>query len=316
VTYDYGKYSGISYPRPVEDIRDVLDAGKSSYTYMLVTPRSNFLDVVQVDDDLSYYGILDFPEQLRNVDTKIVAGGGTRAGEYYAYSKPSIAWMDSVRRNDFASIVEIPQADLVEKIAVSAALDGGAAPTATVTFWAMVGSVWTPTGDVVVLDPTNSNLFVIDTHGLRLAISVTETGGATTAGVTYGLITNVPRTVVYTSPVNTSVVGQTTLGGDVLTDATVFFNQADILREVLLTEGLVTHRCRIAEVVSETSVRLVNSYDNSTPSFAGGTGLSWYIGVPTRTATGTVVGGTPAATEKTAEGNYIVPWPLRVTLFD
>ncbi len=224
--------------------------------------------------------------------------------------------MDSIRRDAFSSISEIPQSELVEKVVVSGALTGGTSPTLEVTFYAWTGMSWTPTGDTATLDPSGSNVFVVDTFGARLGISVTETGAPSSAGVVFGLIAAEARTVIYTSPVSTSLTGATNAGTNEFTDANVFFHEGDILREILVTIGLVTHRYRITGLVDEHTVEVIDVETGSAPSFTANSGLDWYIGLPTRTTTGVVVGGVPADVVKTVAGNYIVPWPIQMLLTD
>jgi hypothetical protein len=322
VTYDYTSYPDLSFPRPEDDIRDVLDAGKSSYTYMLVVPRSQFTDVVAVEDTLAFLGIAAFPasapggDLMKEEDYVITAGGGSVVGEYYAYSRPGVAWMDVVRSDEFASITELPGAELTEQVSVSAVLTGGTSPTLTVTWWAWTGASWVLTGDVSVLNPAVSNTDVVDTNGMRMAVAVVAAGGPSTAGVAFGFITNEPRTMIYTLPTVTSITGVTTVATNTFSDANVFFNDADILREILVTIGLVTYRYRIATVTDEHTVTVLDSIAGTTPVFAAHTDLEWHLGRPLRTTTPIVVGGVPADVTKAVAGNYIVPWPLQMTVQD
>jgi len=318
VSYDYGSYPDLAYPRPEEDIRDVLDAGKPSYTFMLVVPRSKFRDRVQVVDSVEFFGVLNYTDSMQEVDWRVSAGGGSIAGEHYAYSQPAVAWMDSVRRAEFSSITEIPQASEVDKVVVSSALEGGTSPTLTVTFWAWTGMMWVPTGDVEVLDPAGSDLFILDTVGNRIAISVSETGtaDADSAGVSFGLIADVPRTVVFVSPTLSSSTGAYIDSTNQFQDTNFFFNVADVLRELIVKVGFTEYRYRITALVDEHTVEVVEAYPGTTPSFVGTTDLEWYIGRPTRTTTPTVCGGVPSDVVKTTPDNYIVPWPVHMMLKD
>jgi hypothetical protein len=172
------------------------------------------------------------------------------------------------------------------------------------------------TGDVSVLNPAVSNTDTVDTNGMRMAVQVVAAGTPSTAGVAYGFITNEPRTMIYTLPTLTSITGATTVATNTFSDVNVFFNDADILREILVTVGLVTYRYRIATVTDENTVTVLDSFDGSTPVFAAGTDLEWHLGRPLRTTTPIIAGGVPADVTKSVAGNYIVPWPVQMTVQD
>lgn len=314
VTYDFSSYPDLRYPRPESDIRDVLDAGKPAHTYMFVGPRSTFTDRVRVADEMDMYGILDVgPDVMKEEDFMLQAGDGATCGSFYAYSGPQTAELGVVRPADFATEYEIPGAEDADEITVRACLTGGTAPSLEVTFYAWDGASWVLTGDVEDIDASTPS-FTLSTGGLRMAITVVASGAPATAGVAWGVIHDPPTVVAHDAPTLSSETGVTTDATATFSDANFEFTTFDVLRDIYVEIDSVWQAYRIVALTDENTVEVVDAITGVAPTFAAGTGLSWWLGTPRATATSIVAGGVTSQVEKTDPANYIVPWPVGMLL--
>lgn len=73
-------------------------------------------------------------------------------------------------------------------VAVSATVTGGTDPVVTVTvyFWNPISSTFELSGDVFTLDPSASNVRVLDPNGLTLGLTATSTGSPTSFSLAVG----------------------------------------------------------------------------------------------------------------------------------
>jgi hypothetical protein len=317
VSYSYTQFPDVPYPRPQLDLQEVLLDGKSAYTYLIVDAGAAFSDEVQVNGDLQVYGssgMSTTDDVFVHEEPLLTIGGGWNIGDYYYYSNPETAWFDVVREHEFGVVTEILGASTMETVNFAGVFTGGTDPTVDVDLYAWNGVAWQPTGTSFTLDSAGTNFFSETVSGRRLAIDCTATGGPDQVGVNYGYIASQPDCIRGTEPAVTSITGSVAAATDEFTDANFSFNTSDILREIIAKVAGIYTRYRISSIISDTTVALVDVVAGTAPSFTVETDIEWTLGPPRQTATSVSIGGSNPIVVKTVPGNYIVSWPVLVTL--
>lgn len=313
VRYSYTDYPDIEYPRSQRDIRDVLLEGKSAYTYLLLNAQGSLEDEVGVsDDELLIVGkpALDV-DGMAEVDGAFAIGDGTAVGTYYTYSGPQAPWYTTVRKDEFGTVTALPDSGSVGTLVFMYTNTLGATTSVDVELFSLVGGAFVPTGTSFTLDQGVSNIVTVPTSGQSFGVRVTSTASAEEVeGVSVGYIADTPSVLPRVAEVP---------GGslDIVADSALFdvtLNAFDYRREVVISTQGTLRRFRIDDILGTDRATLIDVNTGEPPLLEPEAGVPYYFSAPRTSWTNVAVGGAAPDVTKTDPGNYIVSWPVSVTL--
>lgn len=308
LSYDITQYA-VPYLRSQADVRDVLLAGKSAYTYLYLEAAATIADQLAISDGVDI-GLTTYT-QLVNANPGIVAG--TPLGAYHYHAGSAFAWVDIVRDDQLGALTELSWADQADQLAFSAQFEGWSpGDSVDVVLYVHNGVTFVPMGVAFTLDKQVSNLFTTPSARTRVAVEATVNGTPTRVSVMYGMSQDPAGTIVgFVPATNTSTTGSSA-GGAVFSDANFEFHDFDIYRELHIELGGARVTYRIRGRIDAHTVYLVLTETGAPAVIPAASGYSWAMGAPRRFATPAVISGPNVYVDMSGSPypHRVVDWPV------